>query len=61
MKNITYMDWVLIQDILNKVVNCMQPDEVLTESEGMLIYSDGGDFLHSMTKSELDQLKEIIN
>lgn len=50
---LTLTQYSILCDILNATKDCMEWDE------GMQEYTDGGNFIYSMTKEEYEQMQNI--
>ena len=60
-KRLTLADKWLVEEILNQVMSIMSPDDVLSEGQDETIYSDGGEFLYSMSEIDFKRLEKILN
>lgn len=60
-KKLFPIEKLFIQKCLEAVYPIMEEDKILSEGEKEKIYSDGGRFLLSLTKSEIEMMKRIID
>jgi hypothetical protein len=60
-KLLTEDEQLLATFILDKVVKCLEVDEILSESKAETVYSNGGRFVFSIHEMDFKRLKSAIN